>query len=57
MHPDARGHFSAEFKLNGRKINGMIDTGATLIAINLSTARKAGTSTRCVSRTLATRLW
>lgn len=42
IHPDARGHFSAEFKLNGRKINGMIDTGATLIAINLSTARKAG---------------
>jgi aspartyl protease family protein len=42
IHPDARGHFSAEFKLNGRKVNGMIDTGATLIAINLSTARKAG---------------
>lgn len=42
IQPDARGHFSTEFKLNGRKVTGMIDTGATLVAINASTARKAG---------------
>lgn len=42
IRPDSRGHFSTEFKLNGRKVNGMIDTGATLVAINVSTARKAG---------------
>lgn len=40
--PDARGHFTAEFKLNGRRIEGMIDTGATLVAINMTTARRAG---------------
>ena len=41
---DAAGHFLAEFKLNGRRINAMVDTGATLVAINLSTARKIGIS-------------
>ena len=39
---DARGHYTGDFKLNGRKISGMIDTGATYVAINLSTARKIG---------------
>ena len=39
---DRRGHFTADFKLNGRKVNAMIDTGATLVAINLSTARRIG---------------
>jgi aspartyl protease family protein len=39
---DQRGHFTADFKFNGRKINAMIDTGATLVAINLSTARRIG---------------
>jgi aspartyl protease family protein len=39
---DPRGHFTADFKFNGRKINAMIDTGATLVAINLSTARRIG---------------
>jgi aspartyl protease family protein len=39
---DARGHFTTEFKLNGRRIEAMVDTGATLVAINLSTARKIG---------------
>lgn len=39
---DGQGHFVAEFKFNGRRITGMIDTGATMIAINKSTARKIG---------------
>lgn len=39
---DARGHFTASFKLNGRNIDAMVDTGATLVAINLSTAKRAG---------------
>jgi aspartyl protease family protein len=39
---DERGHFSGDFKLNGRKVNAMIDTGATVVAINLSTARRIG---------------
>ncbi|MBT1158239.1 TIGR02281 family clan AA aspartic protease [Aminobacter anthyllidis] len=39
---DMRGHFTASFKINGRSIDAMVDTGATLVAINVSTARKAG---------------
>ncbi|TIO08487.1 TIGR02281 family clan AA aspartic protease [Mesorhizobium sp.] len=41
---DARGHFTSAFKLNGRQVDGMIDTGATLVAINSSTARRIGIS-------------
>lgn len=41
---DARGHFSADFKLNGRTVPAMIDTGATVVAINRSTARRVGIS-------------
>ena len=39
---DARGHFNADFKMNGRRVHVLIDTGATLIAINQSTARRIG---------------
>ncbi len=39
---DERGHFTGDFKINGRKVSAMIDTGATVVAINLSTARRAG---------------
>ncbi|QKD01915.1 TIGR02281 family clan AA aspartic protease [Mesorhizobium loti] len=41
---DSRGHFSSTFKLNGRQVDGMIDTGATLVAVNTSTARRIGLS-------------
>ncbi len=36
------GHFQADFKLNGRKVQALIDTGATYIAINRSTAARIG---------------
>jgi aspartyl protease family protein len=39
---NARGHFTAEIRLNGRDVQAMIDTGATLVAINESTARRIG---------------
>lgn len=39
---DPRGHFTADFRLNGRSVDAMVDTGATLVAINLSTARRIG---------------
>ena len=42
VQADARGHYAAEFRLNGRQIDALIDTGATLVAINTSTARRAG---------------
>ncbi len=41
---DERGHFTTTFKLNGRQVDGLIDTGATLVAINTSTARRIGIS-------------
>lgn len=37
-----RGHYSAEFRVNGTRIEAMIDTGATLVAINRSTAARLG---------------
>ncbi|MBN9079315.1 MAG: hypothetical protein BGN87_01630 [Rhizobiales bacterium 65-79] len=42
LSADRRGHFAADFKLNGRTEPAMIDTGATLVAINASTARRIG---------------
>lgn len=42
LQPDARGHFLAAFRINGRPADGMIDTGATLVALTASTARRAG---------------
>lgn len=39
---DAMGHFSGQFTVNGRNISGVVDTGATLVAINESTARRLG---------------
>jgi aspartyl protease family protein len=42
LAPDARGHFLGEFKVNGRRVEALVDTGATLVAINVSTARRIG---------------
>lgn len=39
---DDAGHFVGDFKFNGRKIVGLVDTGATAVALNLSTARRIG---------------
>ena len=39
---DPHGHFNAEFRLNGRGVDAMVDTGATLVAMNLTTARRIG---------------
>jgi clan AA aspartic protease, TIGR02281 family len=39
---DRSGHFVADFRLNGRPIRAVVDTGATFVAINESTARAIG---------------
>ncbi len=39
---DARGHFNADFRINGKAVDAMVDTGATVVAINRSTARRIG---------------
>lgn len=42
LEADGRGHFNGAFRMNGRSVDGMVDTGASLVAINESTARKLG---------------
>ena len=44
LSADARGHFQATFRLNGKPVEGMIDTGASSIAINETTAKRLGFS-------------
>jgi aspartyl protease family protein len=41
---NAQGHFIAQFRMNGRPVEAMVDTGATMVAINKSTARRLGIS-------------
>ncbi len=42
VEADASGHFVAEFRINGRRVTGVVDTGATYVAMNASTARSLG---------------
>jgi len=42
LQADAAGHFSGLFTINGRKQKGMIDTGASMVAINVSMAERLG---------------
>ncbi len=39
---DGQGHFRDEFRLNGYRTKALIDTGATLVAINASMAQRIG---------------
>lgn len=39
---DGRGHFIAKARMNGRAMEVLVDTGATLVAINETTARRLG---------------
>lgn len=41
---DRSGHFVANFSLNGTSVKAVVDTGASAIAINRSTARRLGIS-------------
>ncbi|WP_312414858.1 TIGR02281 family clan AA aspartic protease [Shinella sp.] len=42
INADAGGHFTGLFAINGRKEQGMIDTGASMVALNVSTAQRLG---------------
>lgn len=36
------GHFLGNFRINGRSFDALVDTGATVVAMNVSTAQRAG---------------
>ena len=38
------GHYTGTFKMNGKPVDAMVDTDASLVAINVSTARRLGFS-------------
>ncbi|MGV1952167.1 TIGR02281 family clan AA aspartic protease [Agrobacterium vitis] len=42
LKADGRGHFTGSFRINGKTVDGLIDTGATAVAINETTARRLG---------------
>ncbi|MGI2032944.1 TIGR02281 family clan AA aspartic protease [Rhizobium panacihumi] len=42
LKADGRGHFSGTFQMNGKSVEGLVDTGASTIAINETTARQLG---------------
>lgn len=44
LEADRTGHYRGTFKLNGKAIEAMVDTGASLVAINETTARRIGVS-------------
>jgi aspartyl protease family protein len=44
LQADSQGHFTGDFKINGKPVQGMIDTGATYVALNESLARRLGYS-------------
>lgn len=42
LAPDSRGHFLTEARINGQRVNFMIDTGASVVAVNESSAAHFG---------------
>lgn len=44
LEADQRGHYSSDFTINGRRVEAMIDTGASVVALNRSTAQRVGIS-------------
>ncbi|MBB3965143.1 TIGR02281 family clan AA aspartic protease [Rhizobium metallidurans] len=37
-----QGHYTGDFRINGKSVSGMIDTGATYVALNETMARRLG---------------
>jgi aspartyl protease family protein len=42
LAPDSRGHFLTEARINGQHVNFMVDTGASVVAVNESSAARFG---------------
>ncbi|MHA1158388.1 MAG: retropepsin-like aspartic protease family protein [Alphaproteobacteria bacterium] len=46
VEADRSGHFSVEALVSGRRVDLMVDTGATLVALNAATAQRLGLRVR-----------
>lgn len=53
LQPDSRGHYLARASINGRFINVMVDTGATMVAMNSRHAAELGLNLDNASRSRA----
>jgi aspartyl protease family protein len=42
ISPDSRGHFQTEGRIDGQRIDFMVDTGATMVALNEKSAARFG---------------
>jgi len=42
ISPDPRGHFATDGRIDGQRINFMVDTGASVVALNESSAARFG---------------
>ena len=42
LAPDSRGHFLTDGRINGQRVNFMVDTGASVVAVNESSAASFG---------------
>jgi len=42
LDADPRGHFVSDARINGRRVEVMVDTGASIVALNADTARRLG---------------
>lgn len=46
LSPDASGHYWTTFSINGRSVRGLVDTGATTLAMSASLAAQLGLNTK-----------
>ena len=42
LQADAQGHYTGDFRIKGKAVSGLIDTGATYVALNETMARRLG---------------
>jgi aspartyl protease family protein len=42
LQADQQGHYTGDFRINGKSVSGLIDTGATYVALNETMARRLG---------------
>jgi aspartyl protease family protein len=53
LAPDGMGHFSAQGQINGSSVRLLVDTGATLVSLPASEARRLGIDLRTAKRAMS----